>query len=131
MGKVDRPQISLRNLKLKMAYKIVVLPEAEIEIKQAFSYISEHAPEAAIRWYRCVREAIESISEMPARCPVTPESAKLNFEIRHLLYGKRPGIYRIVFRIAEEEQEVHILTVRHSTRKSLSQEDMQVFRELD
>jgi len=113
-----------------MAYKPVVLPQAEADIAEAFTYLFERAPEAAARWYRHVRAAIESLAEMPARCPLAPEAAKLGVELRHLLYGQRPGVYRIVFRIVEDVGEVHVLTVRHGVRKPLTDEDMQPFLEL-
>lgn len=63
-----------------MAYKLVILPEAYIS--EAFTYLAERAP----------------------------EGVKLGLELRRLLSGKRLGIYRIVFRIVEDVQEVHFLT---------------------
>ena len=110
-----------------MAYKLVVLPQAEADIAQAFGYLWERAPDAAARWYGEVREAMGSLREMPARCPRAPETVKLGVELRHLLHGKRPGVYRIVFRIVEDVEEVHVLTVRHGARKPLSEEDMEPF----
>jgi hypothetical protein len=56
--------------------------------------------------------AIDSLSQAPARCPVIPEAEELGFPARHLLYGKRGGVYRIkrggvyriIFDIREEER---------------------------
>ena len=113
-----------------MAYQLVILPQAEADIAEALTYLAERAPEAATCWYRRVRAEIESLAAMPARCPIAPEAVKLGLEVRHLLYGKRPGIYRIVFRIVEEVQEVQVLAVRHGARKPLTEEDVQPFLEL-
>lgn len=118
-----------------MAYQIIILPQAEADITEAFTYLSERAPEAAARWYRLIKTEMESLTDMPTRCAFAPEAAKLGVEklgveLRHLLYSKRPGIYRIVFRIVEETQAVHILAVRHGARKPLSDEEMQPFMEL-
>lgn len=113
-----------------MAYKIRLATRAKTDLETAFTYIEERAPEAAARWYRLVMAEIASLSEMPARCPMAPEAAKLGIELRHLLYGQRPGIYRIVFRIVEEVGEVHVLAVRHGARKPLTEEDIQPFLEL-
>lgn len=113
-----------------MAYSLIVMPQAEADMTEAFSYLSERAPEAAASWYRHLKTAIESLAEMPARCALAPEAAKLGVELRHLLYGHNPGVYRIVFRIIEEAQEVHILTVRHGARKPLTDEELQPFLEL-
>lgn len=113
-----------------MAYKPIVQPQAEADIAEAFAYLSERAPEAAARWYRRVRDEIASLAEMPLRCPFAPEGAKLGFELRHLLYGRRPGIYRIVFRVLEDAREVHVLAVRHGARRPLTDEDVRPFLEL-
>ena len=118
-----------------MAYQLIVQPQAEADIIEAFHFLSARSPEAAGRWYREVRAAMHSLAEMPARCPLAPEAAmlgleNLGLELRQLLYGKRPGIYRIVFRIVEDAGEVHILTVRDGARKPLTDEDIQPFLEL-
>lgn len=113
-----------------MDYKIVLLPQAENDIAEAFHSLWEHSPNAAARWYKRVRDAINTLKQLPARCSHAPETAKVGIEIRQLLYGKHPGVYRIVFRIVNESQEVHILTVRHSARKSLTKEEMQFFLDL-
>lgn len=110
-----------------MTYRLVIMPQAEADIAEAFSYLSERAPEAAARWYRQVRTEIESLATMPARCAVAPEAARFGVELRHLLHGQNPRVYRIVFRVIEETQEVHIITVRHVARKPLTDEEMQPF----
>jgi plasmid stabilization system protein ParE len=112
-----------------MDYKIVVLPQAEVDIAQAFTYISKHSPEAAARWYQKVKSAIASLHQMPARCPKATETAKLGVELRQLLHGKHPAVYRIVFRIVNE-REVHVLAVRHGARKPLTEEEARIFLEL-
>lgn len=112
-----------------MDYKIVLLPQAENDITEAFGYLWEHSPEAATRWYKRVRDAINTLSKLPARCAHAPEAAKLQFELRQLLYGKHPGIYRIVFRIVDD-REVHVLSVRHCARKSLTKEEVRLYMDL-
>jgi hypothetical protein len=34
---------------------------------------------------------------MPKRCPLAPENASVPFEMRQLLYGRKPHFYRILF----------------------------------
>ena len=114
-----------------MIYKTIVMPQAQADITEAYRYIAERAPDAAARWVKLIRVAVESLSEMPARCARAPESPKLGVELRQLLYGKRPGVYRIIFRIVETSREVHILTVRHGARKPLTDEEIAPFLELD
>jgi len=77
-----------------------------------------------------VREAIETLSEMPARCALAPEAAKLGVSLRQLLHGKHPSVYRIVFRVVEDVLEVHVLTVRHGARRPLTENEIAPFLEL-
>jgi plasmid stabilization system protein ParE len=101
------------------------------DIANTFDYLFERSPEAAGRWYRQVRNHIRSLAEMPERCTVTPESFTLGIKMRQLLCGRPPGVYRIVFRIAEDTREVHVLTVRHTARRPLSDDELEALLEED
>ena len=108
-----------------MTYRVVVQRRAERDISATYTYIVERgSPQGARSWYLGVKSAIESLSSLPSRCHVAAESEKLGFELREVLYGKRSGVYRIVFRIDEVRQEVHMLTVRHGARQELEPEDL-------
>jgi plasmid stabilization system protein ParE len=39
--------------------------------------------------------------------------------VRHLLYGHRPHIYRVIYRVLEKQKEVDVLHVRHGARNEL------------
>ena len=77
-------------------------------------YLSINAGESipAARWYDRLEKSIQSLDHLPHRCPIAPESAKANRRLRHLFYGRRPRVYRVIFEI-REPLEVLILTVRH------------------
>jgi hypothetical protein len=55
-----------------------------------------------------------SLAEMPERCSIA-ENKEFSFEVRHLLYGRKPHVYRAVFTI--EGDTVYILHLWHSRRK--------------
>ena len=64
---------------------------------------------------------------MPRRCSIIPESDEIGQEIRQLLYGKRTGIYRIVFDVQENATDgplVRILRIWHGARDILHTEDL-------
>jgi toxin ParE1/3/4 len=46
---------------------------------------------------------------------VTPEKAQL----RHLLYGNKPHVYRVIFRVVEKQKRVDVLHIRHGARDKL------------
>jgi len=79
----------------------------------------------AERWLTRLFEAVFSLEEMPARCPVIPEAQELGFTAHHLLFGKGRGVYRIVFDIREKEQRVRVLRIWHGFRDALAAADME------
>src|SRR5690242_256795 len=98
-----------------MAYSVELTPRAVEDADSAAEYIKQFAPEAAQRWFDGLIEAVLSLEEMPQRCPVAPEAERLGIELRQLLYGKRSGRFRIVFRVYEEVQPpvVRVVAIRH------------------
>jgi len=104
-------------------FEIVVSPEAERNIEEAFLWISERSGMAAERWYRELMGKLRTLESFPKRCPVAPESllGLLDFEVRQMLYGKGYWKYRILFKI--EGKRVLIAHVRHGARLYLGEED--------
>lgn len=101
-----------------MRFAVLVQPTAEEEIDAAFVYLaSEASLEVAARWYNRLEESIATLANLPRRCPVAPEDALFEEEIRHLLVDP----YRVIFTI--RGKQVHILHVRHMARRSLGVRD--------
>ena len=110
-----------------MAYRVDLTPRAVLDIEEAFEYIDQAAPTRAKHWLLGLMDAVYSLEDMPERFPVAPESEDLGKEIRHALYGKRTGIYRIIFRIYKDapgEGVVRVICVRHGARDRLKPEDL-------
>jgi plasmid stabilization system protein ParE len=110
-----------------MAYRIELTSRAESDAYQAYEYIRHYAPERAEKWLRGLFEAIFTLDEMPRRCTIVPESEEIGREIRQLLYGKRTGIYRIVFDVQENAVDgplVRVLRIWHGARDTLHSEDL-------
>jgi plasmid stabilization system protein ParE len=94
-------------------YHVVVTPTADAEAMEAVEWYFERSADAAERWRSGLDRAIDSLAKLPTRCPVSrDDSATLGCEVRLLLYGKRRGVYRILFSIVGET--VWILRIRHS-----------------
>jgi toxin ParE1/3/4 len=96
-----------------MAYLINVTARAEHDLELLFHEINAGQSDAALKWYWGPRKAIPSLEEHPNRYPQTPENARL----RHLLYGHKPHIYRVIYRVAEKRKQVDVLHIRHSARE--------------
>jgi mRNA-degrading endonuclease RelE of RelBE toxin-antitoxin system len=54
------------------------------------------------------------LNGFPRRCPVAPESDRAGRHLRHLLYGAKRDVYRVIYDIDELQQIVRVRAVRHS-----------------
>ncbi len=95
-----------------MAYLIRLMPRAERDLAALYEQIDAAHSGAARKWYEGLKEFILRLEQNPNRCPVTPESSKL----RHLLYGHKPHVYRVIYRVREPQKEVEVLHIRHGAR---------------
>lgn len=101
-----------------MAFRVEITEEAERDGHTILDWlISEHAGETGLRWFEGLEKAIASLATLPARCPLAPENAEFPFEVRHLLYGRKPHVYRILFTI--DGETVFVLHIRHGRRKPI------------
>ena len=92
-----------------MAYRVKIMPRAERDLAEIYRRIQVATSDVALAWYVGLRNSIRSLREYPSRCPVTPE----NDQLRHLLYGHKPHIYRVIYRIVEKPKQVEVLHIRH------------------
>lgn len=103
-----------------MAFHVELSDRAQADITAIYDWLrSQKAGDAGERWFLALREAITSLSSLPARCPLAPESRESPVEVRQLLYGSKPHVYRILF--AVEGNVVRVLHVRHGRRRPASQ----------
>lgn len=106
-----------------MAYQVEIGPSALREAEQAYLYITQDAPDAAVEWFNGLVDAVYSLEDFPSCCPLAPESDEAERQIRQLLYGKRSGRYRLLF-VITDSGVVRVLHIRHSARANLAAEDI-------
>jgi plasmid stabilization system protein ParE len=51
---------------------------------------------------------------------VTPERG----DVRHLLYGNRPHVYRVIYRVIEKQKRVEVLHIRHGARQEFGADEL-------
>ena len=102
-----------------MAYLVSLSARAERDLALLFDSINGGDSKAASEWYVGLKEAILSLEEQPNRCPIAPENARF----RHLLYGHKPHIYRVIYRVTEKPKQVDVLHVRHGARRRLKRSE--------
>jgi plasmid stabilization system protein ParE len=101
-----------------MAFRVKPTENAKQNARDILAWLREQqAGDAGLRWFEGLRKAISSLREFPARCAIAPESKDFPFEVRQLVYGRKPHQYRILFTI--EGKTVWVLHVRHGRRHAL------------
>ncbi len=100
-------------------YGIIILPSAERDIGEAYSWIAERDEKAAIHWFNHLLEVIFSLETFPDRCWLSLESQFLQNEIRQIFHGQKQRKYRVLFELRADE--VRILHVRHGARSALGE----------
>jgi plasmid stabilization system protein ParE len=101
-----------------MAFRVELTRQAETDANAILEWLIEHeAGAAGLRWFRKLNDAIASLSEFPQRCELAPENASVPFELRQMLYGRKPHIYRLLFTV--EKDVVYVLRIRHGRRRRL------------
>jgi plasmid stabilization system protein ParE len=81
----------------------------------AFRWIAERSEDAAVRWYSGLLKATAKRADKPERNPIAvEESERFGITIRQSLYGRKRGVYRILYSV--EANTVSVLAIRHSSR---------------
>ena len=70
----------------------------------------------ALGWFNGLARAIYSLEHFPDRGRVIHQNKKL----RHLLFGRKPSVYKIIYGIDKLNLVVSVLHIRHAARDSRS-----------
>jgi toxin ParE1/3/4 len=103
-----------------MAYRVKIMARAKWDLEGIYSRIEAQSSDAARAWYAGLKDGIRRLGDNPNRCPVTTEDVRL----RHLLYGNKPHIYRVLYRVVEKHREVDVLHVRHGAQQEFKTGDL-------
>ena len=103
-----------------MAYLVNITSRAERDLADLYEKINAAHSDAALQWYRGLKEAILRLEAHPNRCPVARKRDKR----RHLLYGHKPHIYPVIFRVLERQRHTEVLHIRQAARRKLKTFDL-------
>ena len=103
-----------------MAYLVNITTRAERDFVSLFEEIDAQHSQTALKWYNGLKKAILTLEELPLRCPVIREGGKL----RHLLYGRKPNVYRVIYRVLEKQKRVEVLHIRHGAQRAIAVGDV-------
>ena len=98
-----------------MAFRVNTTAKAKRDLDSILKWLQkQQAGDTGLRWFQGLRDAIASLEVLPRRCALAPEDEFLAVEVRQLLYGDKPHVYRILFTI--EAEDVYVLHIRHGRR---------------
>jgi toxin ParE1/3/4 len=107
-----------------MAYLVEFSAHAAHDLE--ILYVEKHVVESqlAARWYNGLEEAVHALRKFPHRCPPAPEARQLKRSLRHLLYGKKPHVYRVIHEVDDGRRSVWVFTIRHGAMRKLKPSDL-------
>ena len=105
-----------------MKYKVRLQPPAENDLEEAYLWAAGHAPESAARWLARFQEALRSLELNPERCGLAPEHKRLKRELRQLMFGAKPNVFRVVF--LTQGDVVRVLRIRRAARRFLTRKEL-------
>ena len=102
-----------------MAFRVRTSAKAKRDLDFILKWLrKQQAGDAGLRWFQGLRDAVASLEHVPRRCALAPENELFAVEVRQLLYGDKPHVYRILFTI--EADAVYVLHIRHGRRLLLN-----------
>jgi plasmid stabilization system protein ParE len=104
-----------------MHYVVKITAKALGEIDEAMEWRARHSIPRAVRWYLELKDAIGSLADDADQWPEAPESEWYP-GICERIFGKKRGIYRILFEI--RGNTVYVLRIRHGAQNLLGPNDL-------
>lgn len=105
-----------------MTHQVHITARAERDIDETLTWLAENSLQAAARWHARLLEKVQTLEDHPVRCPLAEEAERLGLLLRQLLFGKRRGVYRILFTIDGDIVNIH--HIRHAARNWLEPDDL-------
>jgi len=98
-----------------MAYRVEMTDRALRDLTIIYGRIGAQSSAQAARWFDRLEKAILSLEKYPNRAPLTPEDPT----VRHLLCGRKPYVYRIIYEVDEKTSTVYVLHIRSPGRNRI------------
>ncbi len=107
-----------------MKYHVELTDRAVRDLELLYLEKKAEESQAAARWFNRLEQAVLGLETYPFRCPTAPESRKMKRKLRHLLFGKKPHIYRVIYEIDEQSRTIWVLSIRHAARREARKSDV-------
>ena len=92
-----------------MTYRVDFTRRAHRDLDTLYGHISAAGSPGAAKWFNRLQETVSLLETTPLMGKVTREDA----DAREIIYGNKPHLYRIIYRVRERERRIVIVTIRH------------------
>ena len=99
-----------------MGYAVKLSHRAERDLHELFEFLDASNSAVARRWFNGLEKTIYSLERFPRRGQRAAEARKISHPLRHLLYGDRRNVYRVIYEIYDSTRTVLVLAIRHGAR---------------
>ena len=103
-----------------MTFHVELAVRAVRDLARLYEEKNVAGSRATARWFNGLERAIHSLETNPHRCPSAPEAIGSKRRLLHLLYGRKPHIYRVLFELDQRNSRLLVLTIRHGARNEVS-----------
>jgi toxin ParE1/3/4 len=105
-----------------MPFRVQFERKAEFDLRRAEQFLVRLGPKSLSHWHTRLQRAIRGLREDPGRYPEADEAGNLNVDLREMLFGRRPHIYRVLFSIKVDTITIH--RIRHAARDRIDEDDL-------
>jgi len=107
-----------------MTFRVRVLPRAEYDVQDLYSFISQGSADGAASWYAAFRKALRELPRNPEGYSLAPENDDFDSELRQFLFKTRRGLtYRGIFTVVDDE--ISVLRVRGFGQPPITRGDVE------
>lgn len=96
-----------------LAYHVELAARATSDLRAIFGLIRAAHSAQANAWFNGLVARIGSLAHLPARGIEIAEQPAL----RHVLHGRKPHFYRVIYAIDDDQRVVRVLHIRHGARQ--------------
>jgi plasmid stabilization system protein ParE len=112
-----------------MTHRVILQRLAIQDLDDAFLWAARKAPATAARWLDRFQAALRRLDTNPEYCRRAREHRKVDVELREMLFGKTPNVYRVIFMI--DGDTVRVLRIRRAQRRPLTRKQIDEAAEQD
>jgi plasmid stabilization system protein ParE len=112
-----------------MTYRVIFQRLAVQDLDDAFVWAAQKAPATAARWFDRFQAALQRLDTNPQRCRRAREQRKVDIDLREILFGKTPNVFRVIFMI--DGDTVRVLRIRRAQRRPLTRKQIDEASEQD